>query len=143
MMDTTRRDVPDALSAEFTQVIGRFWRWQYGEFSPGDSWSPQVNVYRLPDRFEVCMELAGVQRQTIEVHVEQGRLTIRGVRTAPEPERPHDEPIRIVCMEIDHGSFRRSITLPTNVALERVESVYADGLLWVRLPLIEPGPVDR
>jgi HSP20 family molecular chaperone IbpA len=43
-------------------------------------------------------------------------------------------------MEIDHGSFRREVSLPPNIDLEKVESVYANGLLWVHLPLTGPDP---
>ncbi len=143
MMTSPPRDETDAPGAEIAHVVTRFWRWQYGEFSPGGSWSPQINVYRLPDRMELCMELAGVDRPSIHVHVEPCRLAIRGRRSCPEPDHRPDEPIRIVCMEIDHGTFRREINLPPNVDLERVESVYSNGLLWIHLPLTEPDSTVR
>ena len=42
-------------------------------------------------------------------------------------------------MEIDHGSFCRTIRLPVQVDLGRVESTYDNGLLWIRLTLRAPG----
>lgn len=47
--------------------------------------------------------------------------------------------MRILTMEIDHGSFRRVIKLPERVDLARIESEYKNGLLWVRLPLRDAG----
>ncbi len=80
-----------------------------------------------------------MDKQKIDVHVEPGRLTIRGEREAPQP--PTDEPagrssaVRIVMMEIDHGPFCRQITLPEQADLARVESRYDRGMLWVHIPL--------
>ena len=123
------------MAHQTTTLIGSVWQWQYGEFSPVDNWSPAINVYRIEDRVEICVDLAGVSRDRLDVHVEPGRLTIRGVRHPPEPPRQEGKELRILCMEIDHGSFSREVGLPDDVDTKRAESEYRDGLLWVRLPL--------
>ncbi|MCC6579066.1 MAG: Hsp20/alpha crystallin family protein [Phycisphaeraceae bacterium] len=129
----------DEMSVQVSQMIGKLWQWHYGDFSPKDSWSPTINVYRLPRRLAVCVDLAGLDKQTIDVRVETGKLAIRGVRPAPDPPRSPEEPMRILTMEIDHGPFRREIKLPEQVDLSRVESHYDGGLLWIYLPLRNPG----
>ena len=108
----------------------------FGDFCPVDSWAPPMNIYRLADRIDVCVELAGVDRDAIEVHVEPGRLTIRGQREAPQPTvRSKGQPMRIVVMEVRHGAFCRTVALPDHVDIPSAESHYEDGLLWVRIPL--------
>ena len=47
--------------------------------------------------------------------------------------------MRIVCMEIDHGLFCRVLQLPRQVDLMAISTEYANGLLWIRLPLKSPG----
>jgi HSP20 family molecular chaperone IbpA len=47
--------------------------------------------------------------------------------------------MRILSMEVDHGPFRRVLTLPDHARVGRAESEYREGLLWVRIPLDEPG----
>ncbi len=133
---------PDAESPEaqgpaeqVLHMAASLWQWHYGDFSPTDSWSPAINVYRLGAAMCVCVDLAGVDRATIDVRVQLGRLTVRGFRQAPEPPVPGDQPLRIVSMEIDHGPFCRVINLPEQVELHKVESRYQDGLLWIDLPL--------
>lgn len=125
----------------------------FSEYSRVKAWSPAVNVYRLADRVEVCVDLAGIDRRGLHVQVERGRLSIRGLRDAPQPPLPQAaQPregadaasgaappapplIHIQAMEIEHGPFCRVIDVPHHVDLDRVESEYKDGLLWVRLPL--------
>ena len=121
--------------AHLNKIVHHLWQWHFGEYQPAQSWSPQVNLYQMEDRLEVCVDLAGVDRQRIHVEVKTGRLLIRGVRQAPEPEHQPDETMRIVAMEIDHGPFCRAVNLPSDVALDHVESDYREGFLWIHLPL--------
>lgn len=135
MIKTARRD-PSVSNPE---KAGRQWVLQsitrkFG-FCPVDTWTPSVNLYQLEGRVEVCFDLAGVDPKTIDVQIEQGRLTVTGNRATPEPVREVDEPIRIVAMEIDHGQFCRVIALPEQVDIRKADSEYKAGLLWVRIPL--------
>lgn len=107
----------------------------FGEFCPVDSWAPAINLYRLRQRLDVCVDLAGVEPGSIAVRVEVGRLVIQGVRMAPQPPARSRGVMCIVLMEIDHGPFCRTIPLPQRVDATRVQIQYAKGLLWVRLPL--------
>jgi len=129
----------DRVDGHISEVVASFWHWHVGEFSPVESWSPLINVYRLPGRIDVCVSLAGVDKRAIDVQVKPGLLTIRGVCQCPEPGCPPDKDMRIVTMEIDHGPFCRHVALPEQVDLAKVESEYRQGLLWVRLPLREQG----
>jgi HSP20 family protein len=139
--DMGKRQPPDEfaeIAGQINQMVGQLWRWHFGEFSGRESWQPPVNVYQVDRCLEVCVELAGMQRQQIDVQVEPGRLVIRGIRQAPEPTRRHKK-LRILSMEVDHGPFCRVIRLPDQVDLARVQSNYDQGMLWIHLPLREPG----
>lgn len=107
---------------------------RFGHCAPSEAWAPAVNVYQLQGRLEVCVDLAGVDRTQLDVRIEPGRLILRGSRHAPEPA-DREGPMRIVCMEIDYGPFRREIVLPPEVAVDRVTSNYEGGLLWITLPI--------
>lgn len=105
----------------------------FGAVSAEQAWTPAVNVYECGSELHVCVDLAGVPREAISVTVEPGRLVIEGRREVPEPDREATQCIRE--MEIDHGLFRRVLALPESVDLDRVESHYREGMLWVMLPL--------
>ncbi len=106
----------------------------FREFCPVDSWAPAVNLYRLQQRLDVCVDLAGVEPRTISVRVEMSRLIVQGVRVAPEPPAGLKDIMCIDAMEIDHGPFCRTIPLSQGVDPSGVEVRYSKGLLWVHLP---------
>lgn len=129
----------DQIITEMSTTMSKLWQWQFGDFVAGDSWAPATNVYRLARRLEVCVDLAGIDKNAIDVRVSPGKLIIRGFRTAPEPQGCKHDSMRILCMEIDHGPFARTVPLPEQVELQRVESRYDNGWLWISLPLREHG----
>ncbi len=110
----------------------------FSQFAQTQAWNPAVNIYQVGRVLHVCVDLAGVDRDKINVRVEQGRLTVSGVRHAPEPRQPdgsqHIE-MKIHSMEIDYGSFSRIVQIPTHVDLDGVKSEYRQGILWITLPL--------
>jgi HSP20 family molecular chaperone IbpA len=55
-----------------------------------DTWTPNVNLYETAATYLVCVDLAGVQKEKIDVEVADQRLKLRGSRAVPtyEPEEP-------------------------------------------------------
>jgi HSP20 family protein len=76
------------------------------------------------------MELAGVQRDEIEIVVDGDTLVVRGNRkeTAVRDKRSYYR------MEIHRGPFERRVILPARVDPERTEASYQEGLLGIVLP---------
>ena len=54
-------------------------------FSPGEVWTPNVNLYENEQNYLVCVDLAGVVKEEIDVQVANGVLTLRGSRAVPTP----------------------------------------------------------
>ena len=138
-MQLASRRKPASGSPRIRAVITEYHSKTFSAFTPAEGWVPPVNCYQFADRIEVCVDLSGVAPSCIEVHVEPGRLTVRGHRETPEPRHDVSETMCIRTMEIDHGPFCRTLALPEHVDLKRVNSTYRDGLLWVRMPLRPPA----
>lgn len=115
--------------------MARFMQRHRSPLGPSETWVPAINAYRLPDCIEVCVDLAGVDKAKIQIHVEPGRLMIRGERIAPQPHTCTQGGVQILAMEIDHGPFERSLVLPANVNTEHVTAEQTNGLLWITLPI--------
>ncbi len=94
-----------------------------------------MNAYRCDKCIRVCFDLAGVDKERIDIQIEPGRLIVRGVRQAPEPGSGEHCPRQILAMEIDHGAFRRELRLPAAVLRDEVTAEHRNGLLWINLPL--------
>lgn len=138
MIRTAYRDPHRHLQQQLDKMFSQLGQVKFSEFSSMDSWSPAINLYHLHRRLELSVDLAGLDTNSVQVRVEQDRVVLRGYRSAPDP-RQGDEPMRILTMEINHGPFCRVVELPEQVDLARVKTQYCNGLLWIRLPLRDPG----
>lgn len=127
---------PDEFSSlirQMNQVMDNMMGRQYFGFSPTDAFRPAVNLYETEQSFLVCVDLAGMYLKDIDVQVDKSQLIIRGTRTSPvAPEGA--KALAVHLMEIDHGSFCRTVEIPASVNEKQITAAYADGLLWVTLP---------
>lgn len=118
--------------ADWDEVFDRFfgdWPWAR-EGGQIRGWSPAVDMMDRPDEIVVRADLPGLEQKDLEVHVDQGVLTIRGERKE-EQERKEDE---YYCCERWAGSFARHLTLPAGVDTERIRATFKNGILEVHLP---------
>ncbi|MBN1342665.1 MAG: Hsp20/alpha crystallin family protein [Phycisphaerae bacterium] len=127
------QDSFEKLAQNMGEMIDNLFQKKYVGFRPSKAWEPHINIYEDAESLLVCVELAGMRREEIDVQIMPGRLTIRGAR--PDPKLPgHDGPFRVHLLEIHHGPFARAISLPSGVDLDAVSAQYRKGYLWIRLP---------
>jgi len=109
---------------------------QKGFFYPNENWTPNVNLYETHNSYLVCVDLAGVDKEKIDVEVIDQRLKLRGARAVPtfDPPEPASEKIRVHLMEIDHGAFTREVEIPADANRQMISATYRNGLLWIELP---------
>ncbi len=112
-----------------------FHKGYYG-FAPSDTWTPNVNLYESDLCYLVCVDLAGVEKEQIDVVVHEQRLRLTGKREVPIKDAPEGckPKARIHLMEIDHGAFSREVELPADVDQTRISASFLNGLLWIELP---------
>jgi HSP20 family protein len=116
--------------------LGYELRVRYLPLEPEPAWTPAINAFLCQNQIVVCVELAGVARDQIEIRVEPRRLLVRGVRQPPECAGTHGPPLQIFALEIDQGLFQREIALPCEVRPDSVRAEQRDGMLWIFMPLI-------
>ena len=107
----------------------------YFNFCPSETWTPNVNLYETDNAYLVCVDLAGVDKEKIDVEVADNQLTLRGTREVPvvDSVAAAGKP-RVHLMEIDHGGFCRQVELPADVAREQITAQYVNGMLWIEIP---------
>jgi HSP20 family protein len=123
------------LQGQLGEIVYQLTRVQWSQFQPADSWQPAINAYRCAEGMAICVELAGVDRQSIDLQVQPRGLRIRGHRLPPEPEGADQKPVQVLEMEINYGAFERQISLPSDIEPSRSTAEQRNGLLWVYLPL--------
>lgn len=123
------------LHSRLGEVVYELSRAQFAQFSPPEAWRPAINAYWCSDRITICVDLAGVGREGLDLQVERRRLSIRGRRELPEPTGKEPKTLQVLAMEIDYGPFERQLELPADVDPQQVTAEQRNGLLWIYLPL--------
>ena len=105
-------------------------------------WAPSVDIEEKEDKYLIKADLPGVEKDDIEVKLENGVLSIRGEKRT---ETETGEGTKHHRRERFHGTFARSFTLPDAVKLEDIDASYRDGVLSLTIPKAEnvkPKTVD-
>ena len=89
-------------------------------------WFPPVDIYENGNEEIVLKaELPGLQREDIDLRVENNTLTLRGERkrdTEVKQEQYHR-------VERSYGAFSRSFSLPSRIDTEKVRAEFKEGVL--------------
>jgi HSP20 family protein len=96
-------------------------------------WTPAFDVYEDKDNFYVRAELPGMRKEDIDLSMHNGSLSISGERKSDDKLKEAE----VYRAERFFGRFQRTITLPTQVAVEKIKAQYKDGILSVTLPKAE------
>jgi len=130
-MTGRKRDIDD-LAGEIQELFADMW--QVPRFSAGlrQGYRPQADCYRTedPEALNVVVELPGVDPTSVEVVVAGRSLTISGDRARPKVEGAH-----YLAMEIEYGTFKRTVELGVEIDPTQVRATYDKGMLKVVLPI--------
>ncbi|MEI6084230.1 MAG: Hsp20/alpha crystallin family protein [Verrucomicrobiota bacterium] len=97
------------------------------------AFAPALDVVEERDGFLVKLDLPGLSKDDVSVTIHDNFLTVKG-------ERKHDveqKEANFYHRERVHGTFARTIELPTRVDAGKVAAVFRDGVLHVTLPKSE------
>jgi HSP20 family protein len=115
--------------------MNRLWGGLYDrnrEDASSRGWQPEVDICETEGGQVVLKaDVPGLNREDIELTVEQSTLTIKGQRR-PDPKVREDQYQRL---ERSYGAFSRSFSLPNTIDAEGVRAEYRDGVLTVTLPI--------
>ena len=93
-------------------------------------WSPAVDIREESDGYVLHADLPGVEPKDIEVHMENGVLTIRGERRhETQEERENYKRVERV-----RGSFFRRFALPDTADSDKISARCQNGVLEVHIP---------
>lgn len=118
------------MQDRINRIFGDAQRGNDDLLSRGD-WMPPVDIFET-EAHEIVLkaELPGIQREDIDIRVENSLLTIRGERKR-EQEAKQEAYHRV---ERVYGAFSRSFALPSTVNTDKVSAEFKDGVLTITLP---------
>ena len=95
---------------------------------------PKVNVYEYDDRVGIIAEIPGLDKNQLDVSVEDGVLTISGDKHSAF----EDDGANVIRRELKQSSFKRSFELGELLDGDDISAKFKDGILSVSIPKIEP-----
>ena len=130
----------DMMQCDFDRRAGRRLRRDDSAVSAAD-WRPAVDIVEEKARFVLRADLPGVNREAIDVSMEDGFLTITGERAAED----RSEVDGIERYERVSGRFYRRFSLPETADAEGITARMRDGILQIeipKLPEVQPRRID-
>jgi HSP20 family protein len=118
-------DEVDDLFDSFFRGLGKPW-------TGYKAW-PTIDVADKDDAIVVRAEVPGCKADDIDISVYGNTLTISGEKKESKEEKEKG----YYHMESTYGSFRREISLPTDVDENKIDATCKDGVLSITLPKAE------
>jgi HSP20 family protein len=97
---------------------------------PETHWVPNTDVYVCDSGVVIKVELAGMQRENLELVIEGHRLKISGQRG----DGCRTGQCKFLVMEINYGAFESLIELPPGYDLNQAKAAYQNGFLRIDVP---------
>jgi HSP20 family protein len=97
--------------------------------SGAGDWAPRADVVEVGDRYEISLEVAGLNADAVRVTVEGGRVTLAGRR----PSLTGGD-VQYHRLERGQGSFIRTFAFPGPIDGSRITATARDGVVTVTVP---------
>ena len=95
-------------------------------------WVPSVDIYEYDDRFNLLVDLPGIDPRNVELTLQNGVLTISGERLVEKTAGEGQREVR-VRIERGNGRFHRRFILPDTVDAEQIQATGRNGVLEIQI----------
>lgn len=100
-----------------------------GESPPTTSWEPNTDIVESEDLVEIRIELAGISREQVSIHLKNGNLYISGIRK----ENKLDKKVYYHQLELHYGHFMKVISLPESIEHNDITANLSEGILEIKI----------
>lgn len=123
----------DQMTEEIQRLMSEFFKdVKPLGYQPERCFYPPMDIYETEEDLVIVLEIAGMRTEDIHVSLEEDLLTISGTRM--EPSSPSKTQFHQ--MEIDYGTFERSLRIPFPLEAGEIKAVYRQGFLTVTVPKV-------
>lgn len=92
--------------------------------------TPRADVSEADGKYEVSVELPGIDEKDIDVTLSDGLLTVKGEKKDEREEKNKDYHLT----ERSYGAFRRTFNVPEGIDADKVSAGFNKGVLTIALP---------
>lgn len=103
------------------------------------AWLPPLDYLETEKNFIVRLEVPGIPKENLDIHLEGLVLMISGHRELTKEQ----ENEAFFVQERMAGKFVRSVRLPVPVLEDKIEAVVHDGVMTITLPKVQVAPKSK
>ncbi len=118
---------PAVLREPFYRLFDTFLSDANGEDVASRQWTPPVDIQETDEAYRLHAELPGLKKEDVKITLENNVLRLSGERKF-EKDIKQESYHRI---ERIYGAFSRSFALPHQVASDKVEAKFDNGVLSI------------
>ena len=100
--------------------------------TPTRAFMPNADVFETEDALTVVLEMPGVDRDHMEIGIDNGVLTVEG-----QIDFGKYEGLRPIYGEYNVGPYRRSFRISNRIDQDRISAEMRDGVITLLLPKAE------
>ncbi len=115
---------------QFRREMDRLFENEEGSNIATSDWVPAVDIKETDKAFVITADIPGVDPNDIDVHMENGVLSIKGERK----EEKEEEKEGYKRIERMRGSFYRRFSLPDTADAEKISAKSNHGVLEITIP---------
>ena len=98
---------------------------------------PHADIYETQDALRVILEMPGVEKDNVEVHVEEGVLNVAG-----RLDLSKYKGLQPLYTEYNIGHYSRSFRLSSKIDQSKIGAEMNDGVLSLTLPKVEEAKLQ-
>jgi len=132
---------PWGLLNQLSKELDRSFRGTENSDVATSDWTPAVDIKENNDGFVIVADIPGVDPKDIEVHMENGVLSIKGERETEKKEEKEG----YKRVERSYGSFYRRFSMPETADATKINAKSKNGVLEVTIPKqekVQPRKID-
>jgi len=92
-----------------------------------------VDIFKRNDQIIINADIAGTMIDDVFISVTTKNITIKGARN----KKTNSEDTKYKYKELKWGTFSRTITLPYEVDIEKIEATEKNGMLTIKLNILD------
>jgi HSP20 family protein len=99
---------------------------------------PRTDIYEAGDEIILALDMPGINENAFEITLEKNILNVKGYF---QVEEPNDYTLTL--SEYETGDYERSFRVSDEIAKDKIEAVYKDGVLRLTLPKAEQAKARK
>jgi HSP20 family protein len=103
------------------------------------AWVPSADMYETDEAIIIQLELAGIEKDSLEILFQEEHLVLRGNR----PLNSRMQSAKIHRLECLYGQFQRVFRIPHPVEAQKISTIYEQGVLKIVLPKVNTASFDQ